>query len=248
MALIKIPKQTSNLTAAAFIEQLDVFQSNAEREKIFRYFKTEAGNYGEGDEFIGVRMGQVFEVAKAFIAMPVAEIEKLLESPVHEHRAGAVSIMDFQARDKKTDENTRKALFELYINRHDHINNWDLIDRSAGFVIGAYLFDKPKDILYELAQSENMWHRRTAIVSTSFFIRKGELRHTFGIAELLVNDREDLIHKAAGGWLRHTGTKGRSQLISFLEKHAATMPRTMLRYAIEHFDKNEREYYLGLKK
>jgi len=248
MALVKIPKQTSDLTAAAFIEQLATFQSNTELEKIYRYFKTEAGDYGAGDEFIGVRMGQVFEMAKAFIAMPVAEIEKLLESPVHEHRAGAVSIMDFQARDKRASEDTKKDLFDLYINRHDRINNWDLIDRSAGFVIGAYLFDKSKDILYELALSENIWHRRTAIVSTSFFIRKGDVTHTFGIAELLLEDKEDLIHKAAGGWLRHTGTKGQSQLISFLEKHAAKMPRTMLRYAIEHFDKNEREYYLGLKK
>jgi len=248
MALVKIPKQTINLTAAAFIEQLSAFQSNAELEKIYRYFKTEAGDYGAGDEFMGVRMGQVFEMAKAFIAMPVTEIERLLESPVHEHRAGAVSIMDFQARDKKTGEGTKKALFELYINRHDRINNWDLVDRSACFVVGSYLFDKPRDILYELALSENMWHRRTAIVSTSFFIRKGDLTPTFGIAELLLNDTEDLIHKAAGGWLRHTGTKGRSRLISFLEMHAATMPRTMLRYAIEHFDKSEREYYLGLKK
>ena len=125
MALVKIPKQTSDLTAAAFIEQLATFQSNTELEKIYRYFKTEAGDYGAGDEFIGVRMGQVFEMAKAFIAMPVAEIEKLLESPVHEHRAGAVSIMDFQARDKRASEDTKKDLFDLYINRHDRINNWD---------------------------------------------------------------------------------------------------------------------------
>jgi len=248
MTLVKIPRQTSNLTATAFIKHLGVFQSNTEREKIYRYFKTEAGDYGAGDEFIGVRMGQVFEMAKAFIDMPVAEIEKLLESPIHEHRAGAVSIMDFQARDKKTNEDLKKDLFELYINRHDRINNWDLVDRSACFVVGDYLFDKPKDILYELAQSENMWCRRTAIVSTSFFIRKGDLTHTFGIAELLMKDQKDLIHKATGGWLRHAGTKSRSRLISFLEKHAATMPRTMLRYAIEHFDKNEREYYLSLKK
>jgi len=248
MALVKIPKQTTNLTAAAFIGQLGAFQSNTERDKIYRYFKTEAGDYGAGDEFMGVRMGQVFEMAKAFMAMPVTEIEKLLESPIHEHRAGAVSIMDFQARDKKTSEETKKALFELYINRHDRINNWDLVDRSACFVVGSYLFDKPKDILYELALSKNIWHRRTAIVSTSFFIRKGDLTHTFGIAELLLNDSEDLIYKAAGGWLRQAGTKGKNQLVSFLEKHAATMPRTMLRYAIEHFDKNERDYYLGLKK
>jgi 3-methyladenine DNA glycosylase AlkD len=111
-------------------------------------------------------------------------------------------------------------------------------------VVGSYLFDKPRDILYQLAVSENMWQRRTAIVSTSYFIRKGDLTDTFGIAQILLNDREDLIHKAVGGWIRQAGTKNKAQLMAFLEKHAATMPRTMLRYAIEHFDKGDREYYL----
>ncbi|KRT18185.1 DNA alkylation repair protein [Pedobacter ginsenosidimutans] len=248
MSVEKISKQTTNLTAAAFIEKLSAYQSNAELEKIARYFKTEEDDYGAGDQFIGVRMGQVFEVAKAFVSMPVQEIEKLLESPVHEYRAGAVSIMDFRARDKKTTEDVKKALFELYLNRHDRINNWDLVDRAACFVVGSYLFDKPRAILYQLAVSENMWQRRTAMVSTSYFIRKGDLTDTFGIAEILINDREDLIHKAVGGWIRQAGTKNKVQLMAFLEKHAAIMPRTMLRYAIEHFDKSEREYYLNLKR
>jgi 3-methyladenine DNA glycosylase AlkD len=248
MSVEKISKQTENFTAAAFIEKLSTYQSNAELEKIARYFKTEDGGYGAGDQFIGVRMGQVFEFAKAYVDMPVKEIEELLESPVHEHRAGAVSIMDFRARDKKTSEDVKKALFELYLNRHDRINNWDLVDRAACFVVGSYLFDKPRDILYQLAVSENMWQRRTAMVSTSYFIRKGDLTDTFGIAQILLNDHEDLIHKAVGGWIRQAGTKNKAQLMAFLEKHAATMPRTMLRYAIEHFDKNEREYYLSLKR
>jgi 3-methyladenine DNA glycosylase AlkD len=248
MALEKIPKQTIDLTAVAFIEKLAAYQSSSEREKIYRYFKTESGDYGAGDRFIGVRMGQVFEMAKAFVNMPIGEIEQLLESAVHEHRAGAVSIMDFQARDKKTSESIKKELFELYLNRHDRINNWDLVDRAACFVVGSYLSDKPRDVLYQLAVSENIWQRRTAMVSTSFFIRNGDLTDTFGIAGILLNDPEDLIHKAVGGWLRQAGTKSKTQLIAFLEKHAATMPRTMLRYAIEHFDKSDREYYLGLKK
>ncbi|MDQ0969034.1 3-methyladenine DNA glycosylase AlkD [Flavobacterium sp. W4I14] len=247
MSVEKISKQTTNLTAAAFIEKLSTYQSSAELEKIARYFKTEEGDYGAGDQFIGIRMGQVFEIAKAFVAMPVQEIEKLLESPVHEHRAGAVSIMDFRARDKKTTEDVKKALYELYLNRHDRINNWDLVDRAACFVVGSYLFDKPRDILYQLAVSEDMWQRRTAMVSTSYFIRKGDLADTFGIAQILLNDREDLIHKAVGGWIRQAGTKNKAQLMAFLEKHVAIMPRTMLRYAIEHFDKNEHEYYLSLK-
>jgi len=240
--------QITDLTAKAFIEKLNTYQSDEELHKIQRYFKTEAGAYGAGDEFIGVRMGQVFELAKTFIEMPINEIEKLLESLVHEVRAGAVSIMDFQARNKKIPENRKKELFDLYINRHDRINNWDLVDRSAPYVVGGYLFDKPRDILYDLAVSENIWERRTAIVSTYFFIRQGQLDDTFRIAEILLNDTEDLIHKAVGGWLRATGTKGRQRLRAFLDQYAAIMPRTMLRYAIEHFDQAERTYYLGMSK
>jgi len=186
-------------------------------------------------------------LAKEFMDMPLSQVEKLLESPIHEARTGGVSIMDFQARNKKTTDDRRKELFDLYIRRHDRINNWDLVDRSAPYVVGGYLFDKPRKILYKLAGSKNMWERRTAIVSTYFFIRKGDLDDTFTIAEMLLHDKEDLIHKAAGGWLRATGTKGRPRLVAFLDKYAATMPRTMLRYAIEHFDKKHRDYYLNLK-
>lgn len=180
--------------------------------------------------------------------MPPDEIAKLLECPIHEVRVGAVSIMAWQARSKKISAERRKELFNLYIKRHDRINNWDLVDRSAPYVVGGYLFDKPRAILYKLARSRNIWERRTAIVSTFYFIRKGQIDDTFKIAELLLNDKEDLIHKAAGGWLREAGKKGRAKLLRFLDKHAATMPRTFLRYAIEHLDKKQREYYMSMKK
>jgi 3-methyladenine DNA glycosylase AlkD len=221
--------------------------SPEELKKIQRYFKSGKGQYGEGDVFMGVRMGQVFALAKEFMEMPTGEIEELLESTIHEVRVGAVSIMDWQARSKKISGERRKELFDLYIRRHDRINNWDLVDRSAPYVVGGYLFDQPRAILYKLARSKNMWERRTAIVSTFYFIRKGEVADTFRIAEILVNDKEDLIHKAAGGWVREAGKKDRQRLLSFLDKYAATMPRTMLRYAIEHLDKKQRAYYLGLK-
>jgi 3-methyladenine DNA glycosylase AlkD len=156
--------------------------------------------------------------------------------------------MDFLARAKKTPENIKKELFELYLRRHDRINNWDLVDRAAIYVIGSYLSDKPRDILYELAHSQNMWERRTSIVSTAYFIKSGNVADTFAIAEILLNDPEDLIHKAAGGWIRHAGTKHRKHLLSFLDKHAAIMPRVMLRYAIEHLDADEKKYYMDLKK
>lgn len=122
------------------------------------------------------------------------------------------------------------------------------MDRSAPYVVGGYLFDQPREVLYKLARSKNIWERRTAIVSTFFFIRKGEVEDTFKIAELLLKDKEDLIHKATGGWLREAGKKAPQRLKSFLDQHAAMMPRTALRYAIEHFDKAEREHYLSLKK
>jgi 3-methyladenine DNA glycosylase AlkD len=239
---------TTELNAERFVERLEVHRSPDEAKKIQRYFKTGKGEYGEDDVFMGVRMGQVFALAKEFIEMPPEEIEKLLESPLHEVRAGALSIMDKQARRKKTPESRRKALFELYLRRTDRINNWDLVDVSAPYVIGGYLFDKPRDILYNLARSKNIWERRTAIVSTAYFIREGDVTDTLKIAEMLLNDDQDLIHKATGGWLREAGKQDPQKLLSFLDQYAAMMPRTLLRYAIEHLDKEQRSHYLSLKK
>jgi 3-methyladenine DNA glycosylase AlkD len=202
----------------------------------------------KNDVLIGVRMGEVFALAKEHMDMPLDEIEKLLESPIHEARVGAVSIMDFQARSKKTTEARRRELFDLYIRRHDRINSWDLVDRSAPYVVGGYLFDRPRKILYKLARSQNMPERRTAIVSTGFFIRQGDVDDTFKIAGMLINDEQDLIHKATGWMLRAAGGVDRQRLLNFLDKYAATMPRAALRYAIEHLDRKQREHYLGMKK
>ena len=235
------------LNAKMFIEKLKTFQSDDELKKIQRFFKLGKGSYSEGDKFMGVRMGDIFALAKEFMDMQPAEIEKLLENKIHEIRTGGVSIMDFQARNKKITDSRRKELFDLYINRHDRINNWDLVDRSAPYVVGGYLFDKPRNVLYKLARSKNMWERRTAIVSTFYFIRLCDLDDTFKIAEILLKDKEDLIHKAAGGWLREAGKKDPKRLIAFFDKFAATMPRTMLRYAIEHLSKKQRDHYLNLK-
>ena len=191
-----------SMSAERFVERLEAHRSPEEAKKIQRYFK-----HGEGDEFMGVRMGQVFTLAKAFIDMRAEEIERLLESPIHEVRAGALSIIDKQARSKKTPERRRKELFELYLRRHDRINTWDLVDLGAPYVIGGYLFDKPRDVLYTLAPSKNICKRRTAIVSTSYFIRAGDVADTFKIAELLLNDDHDLIHKATGGGCAKLGRK-----------------------------------------
>jgi 3-methyladenine DNA glycosylase AlkD len=235
------------LTAKNFISILEKHQSDKELQKIQRYFKTGENDYGYGDKFIGVKMGQVFAVAKEFGDMPIAEIENLLESPIHEARAGAVSLMDKASRNKKISQDRLKEFFELYMRRHDRINNWDLCDLGCLHMTGSYLFDKPRTILYKLAKSKNIWERRTAILSTCYFIRQSELDDTFKIAEILVHDKEDLIHKATGWMLRFAGTKNAKKLITFLDKYAATMPRTLLRYSIEHFNKKDREYYMSLK-
>jgi 3-methyladenine DNA glycosylase AlkD len=234
---------SADLTAKRFIERLTEHQSDEERKKIQRYFKTGNGEYSENDQFIGVRMGQVFALAKEFVAMPATEIELLMDSPVHEARAGAMSVMDKCARGKRTSEQRRKELFDLYTRRIDRVNNWDLVDLAAPYVVGGFLFDKPRDVLYELARSENVWERRTAIVATSYFIRQHDLDDAYRIAEILINDDHGLIHKAVGEWLREAGKKDRERLLAFLDEHAARMPRTMLRYAIEHLDKDLKEHY-----
>ena len=217
-----------HVTADQFIEKLDALGSRK-------------------DGYKDVGMGQIFALAKELMDMPPKEIDKLLESSIHKVRAGAVSIMDWQARSKKTSSERRKELFDLYINRHDRIDNWDLVDRSAPYVVGGYLSDKPRDILYELARSENPWERRTAITATYYFIRQGDVDDTFRIAESLLHDPHDLVQKAVGGWVREAGKKDLSKLFAFLDKYAATMPRTILRYAIEHLEQKQKKHYMELK-
>lgn len=199
------------------------------------------------DVIIGVRMGQIFALAKEYMSMELVEVQKLLQSPIHEARVGAVSIMDFQARHKKTSESRKKELFNLYIKQHKYINTWDLVDRSAVWVVGSYLFNKKRDVLYKLAKSKKMAERRTAIVSTLFFIGKGDVDDAFKLAEIMLYDKEDLIHKANGWALRFAGDKDKKKLLKFLDKYATTMPRMTLRYATEKFDKKTHEHYLKLK-
>ncbi len=231
-----------------FIKDLESHCSTDELKKIQRYFKSGEGEYGEGDIFMGVRMGQVFALAKTFIDMPPIEIENLLESPIHEVRAGALSIMGKQFAKKNTSESRKKELFDLYIRRHDRVNNWDLVDLGALYVVGPYLFDKPRDILFQFALSQNIWERRTAIVSTAYFIKQSDVDDTFKIAEILLNDTEDLIHKGTGWMLRAAGETDRQKLLQFLDRYAATMPRTLLRYSIEKLDTEQRAHYMNLKK
>jgi 3-methyladenine DNA glycosylase AlkD len=202
----------------------------------------------EGDvPYAGIGMGQIFKLAKELQAMPSAEIEQLLQSDDHPVRVGAVSIMDWQARDRRTPAERRRELFELYIRRHDRIDTWDLVDRSAIQVVGEYLIDKPKDILDKLARSPKPMERRTAILSTYASIRRDQLDDTYRIAETLVDDPEELVDKAVGWMLREAGKRNGDRLASFLDAHAATMPRMMLRYSIEKLDKTDRDRYLAMR-
>jgi hypothetical protein len=191
-------------------------------------------------------MREVFALAEEFAGMPLDQIELLLESPIHKAQVGAVSVMDVEARRRRTPQERRSALFELYLRRHDRINTWDLVDRAAPHVVGGHLADGPRDILHTLARSHDLWERRTAIVATYFSLRRGELDDTVAIAEILLHDEHHFVHTAVGSWLREAGEHDRPRLLAFLDRHAATMPRTALRLAAGHLDKPVRAHYLRL--
>jgi hypothetical protein len=194
-----------------------------------------------------IPMRTIFALAKEFIDLSPAEIERLLDRPSDEPRAGALSIMDKQARRKRTPSERRKELFDLYLRRSDRIDSWGLVDLGAPHVIGGYLFDKSRDVLYDLARSRDTWERRTAIVATLYFVRQGDVDDTFAIAGILLLDEHDLVQKPTGGLLREAGKKAPDRLIAFLDEHAATMPRTTLRYAIERLDPDQRAHYMALR-
>lgn len=218
----------SSLTAKSFLARLEENASEAERTKYARFFPRATRR--EGDVFLGVRMGTVFELAKAFVAMDPTEIERLMESDVHEARAGAMSVMAKQYAAKGTTPDRKQALFDLYVRRHDRIDDWDLVDLAAYHVVGAHLVERDRAILRKLARSKQPFERRTAIVATFSFVRRGQLDDTFAIAELLVDDPHELVQKAVGWALRATGGP---RLSAFLDAHASRMPRPMLRAAIE---------------
>ncbi|MBP7806984.1 DNA alkylation repair protein [Candidatus Saccharibacteria bacterium] len=210
-----------------------------------RFFKTYKGGYAEGDIFIGLRVPLIRKLTKAYATLPLSEIEELLESPIHEHRFAGLVIMTMQAR--KADETSLRDLYQLYLRRTDRINNWDLVDVSCRDVVGHYLYDKSRQPLYELAVSPHLWERRIAMVSTAYFIGKHDLNDTFKIAQLLLHDDHDLIHKAVGWMLREAGKKDEAQLLAFLDKYAAIMPRTALRYSLERLNQVDKQHYMTLK-
>lgn len=213
--------------------------SDAEKREIFpKFFKAGKGEYGEGDRFLGVTVPNIRAIAKLHKDISIEEIRELLQSEWHEVRLCALIIM--VEKSKKKDEVLRKELFNLYLSQTKRINNWDLVDLSCRFIIGEYLLDKSRDILYQLAQSSLLWDNRIAIVSTYAFIRKGQLEDTYALSDLMMHHPHDLMHKAIGWMLREAGKRDSERLYDYVMSHRADMPRTMLRYAIEKFSPKER--------
>ncbi|MCK9211837.1 MAG: DNA alkylation repair protein [Ignavibacteriaceae bacterium] len=218
-------------------------KANKQQAEILqRFFKTGPGEYGEGDIFYGIKVPEQRTVAHQFQNLPLNDLQILLKSKVHEERLIALLILVLKF--KYADEVVREKLFKFYLKNSERINNWDLVDLSADKIVGAFLIDKDKSLLLKMAASSNLWERRIAMISTFYFIKNGIFEITFKIAELLLHDKHDLIHKAVGWMLREIGKRDLEPEEEFLKLHYKQMPRTMLRYAIERFPEAKRQAYL----
>jgi len=213
---------------------------NPERANLSqRFFKTKKGQYGEGDVFLGIKVPETRTIVKNHIDLGIKEVKELLDSDIHEHRLAGLLILV-----GKYEKGDKENIFDFYLKNTNRINNWDLVDVTAPNIVGDFLTVRDKKILYDFAKSDNLWKKRIAIVSTLSFIRKNQYKDTLKIAEILLNDKHDLIHKAVGWMLREVGKKDIDELRGFLKKHYKKMPRTMLRYSIEKFPKEERIKWL----
>lgn len=206
------------------------------------FFKTGQGEYAEGDIFLGISVPDIRKLVNEYKELTAKEVLPLLRSPIHEERLFALLILVYAY--SKGDEPAREQIYGIYLDNTHYINNWDLVDSSAPKIVGAYLFDRNRKPLYQLAKSDNLWERRISVIATFHFIRSGQISDTLKIAELLLSDKEDLIHKAVGWMLREVGKKDMQSEEEFLKKHCKIMPRTMLRYAIERFPQPKRKMYL----
>lgn len=222
------------------------FFARPEKVSIYQnFFKTGKGQYGEGDIFWGITVPDQQRVVKEFKDVSIDTILELLKSKIHEHRLTAVMMLTHKFQ--KSDNDIQEKIYKLYLKNAKFINNWDLVDSSAHIIVGGYLYENKIDrvILGRFAKSKNLWEKRISIIATYYFIRKGEYKDTFKICEILLNDSHDLIHKACGWMLREVGKRvNQKKEEEFLNKHYKNMPRTMLRYAIERFEENKRQYYL----
>ncbi len=221
--------------------------SDPRRSRIHsRFFKTGKGEYGEGDIFLGLKVPQQRQLARKYLDLSFRDLQKLLNNKIHEYRLIALIILTTKYK-KTKEKKIKKQIIDFYLKNTKNINNWDLVDLSAYHLLGDYLLNKDRSILYRLARSENLWKRRMAIVSTFAFIKQNQFTDTLKLAEILLKDKQDLIHKAVGWMLREVGKRNREVEERFLEKYKKIMPRTMLRYAIEKFEEEKRLMYLKTK-
>ena len=230
------------MTAKEISKRLKKLENREQAAISRKFFKTGPGEYGEGDIFIGIRVPVLRKLVKDYFELPIKEIQSLLKSPVHEERLLALLLMVRKASGRSDD--IKKSIYELYLKNTRFVNNWDLVDASAEHVVGAYLRDKNKSVLYRLAESEDLWERRIAIMSTFHYVKHHEFSKTLRISKILLFDRHDLIHKATGWMLREIGKRHFQIEEGFLKEHYKNMPRTMLRYAIEKFPETKRQRYL----
>jgi 3-methyladenine DNA glycosylase AlkD len=235
-------RKLNSMTTKVISKRLQEMGDKGDALFLQRFFKPGAGQYGEGDVFLGIRVPVLRKLAREYKALQPVEVLPLLQSSYHEERLFAL-IMLVNAF-AKGDEALRKQIYNLYLANIKHINNWDLVNISAPNIIGAFLMDKNRKPLQQLAKSKSLWERRIAMLATLYFIRQNQFTDTMKIAELLLRDKEDLIHKAAGWMLREVGKRAMQCAELFLQKHCKEMPRTMLRYAIERFTPAKRRIYL----
>lgn len=233
------------MTAKDVKQRLESLASPDVAKSSVRFFKTGPGQYADGDIFIGIKVPTLRKVSQEFRSLALDEVESLLNSPIHEERHLALMILVLQVA--KCNDAYRRAVFDFYIRNTKFINNWDLVDCSSPQLVGGYLWDKSRKPLFQLAKSKSLWERRIAIVSTQYFIRQEDFADTLELSRRFLNDEEDLIHKATGWMLRTVGDTAKPILEAFLDQHAAAMPRTMLRYAIEKFPPDQRRAYLQRK-
>lgn len=231
------------MTLNECIKELNKLKNPAKAKILAGFFKTRKGEYGEGDIFLGLTSQQIKDVAKKYNELDFKELQKLLNSKIHEYRVCALRVLVYQYKKFKKN-NSEIKIVNFYLKNTKNINNWDLVDLSAHHILGDYLLNKNRKILYKLANSRNLWEKRISIISTFAFIRSGEFEDTLKISEILIKDNHDLIHKAVGWMLREIGKRNQKVEEKFLIRYYKTMPRTMLRYAIEKFPERKRQFYL----
>jgi len=236
------------MTARDVQQALRKLASAADAQNLQRFFKTAPGQYGAGDVFIGVRMPQIRQVCRQYRALPLPQVQHLLDSQVHEDRMAALIILTLQYPGAQAA--AQQAIFDMYMHNvyAGRVNNWDLVDVTAHMVVGAHLVDRPRDVLFALARSNNVWQKRVALLSSFRFMQRGDASTTLALVDILLHDPHDLIQKAVGWMLREIGKRvDRQLLLNYLDQHAHDMPRTALRYAIEHLPPSQRAHYLGMK-